>query len=50
MLFNFFSEGMPKYDEDSFDKPNEFNDDFEEIPELKMTVNFKETLLCFAPE
>lgn len=50
MLFNFFTEGMPEYDCNSFDKPNEFNSDIEELPEMKLSVIFKETLLCFAPE
>ena len=32
MIDHFFREGFPVYDKNSFDKPNEYNEDQEEIP------------------
>jgi hypothetical protein len=50
MLYNFFTEGMPDYSTDSFDKPNEYSADIEESPEMHLAVSLKDTLICFACE
>lgn len=38
------------YDMDSFDKPNEYDSNYESYPELKTLVMMKDALLCFAHE
>ena len=48
MVDHFFRQGLPSYDMDSFDKPNEYDSDIETYPELHVTVVFKEALICFA--
>jgi hypothetical protein len=50
MLDHFFREGLPVYDMDSFDKPNEYDSDYETYPELHTTVFFKDSLICLAHE
>lgn len=40
MVDHFFREGLPTYNIDSFDKPNEYNIDVEHNPELNIKVNF----------
>ncbi|CDW82625.1 ph domain containing protein [Stylonychia lemnae] len=50
ILYNFFTEGMPTYDINSFDKPNEYNSNIEDLPEMKLEFKLKDTLVCFAPE
>ena len=48
MLDHFFREGLPLYDLESFDKPNEYTLDIEEQPEMHTMINLKEALICFA--
>ena len=48
MVDHFFREGLPSYNIESFDKPNEYNTDVEQNPELNFKVSFAEALLCFA--
>jgi len=49
MLYHFFTEGMPVYDDTSFDRPNDYNKNIEYLPDLHLNVTFKETLVCFIP-
>lgn len=34
MIDHFFRESLPVYDMKSLDKPNEYNEDYEEYPEM----------------
>jgi hypothetical protein len=40
MVDHFFREGLPSYNIDFFDKPNEYNTDVEQYPELNFKVSF----------
>lgn len=48
MLNYFFKDGLPKYDCNSFDKPNDYNEDVELASKLHFTFILKEGLVCFA--
>lgn len=48
MLDHFFRENMPVYDMKSKDKPNEYNEDFEEYPEMQMIFKLGDSLVCLA--
>ena len=48
MIDHFFREGMPVYDQNSFDKPNEYSEDYEEFPEMNVQVKLSDSLICFA--
>ena len=48
MMDHFFREGMPVYDKASFDKPNEYTEDYEEYPEMNLQVKLNDSLICFA--
>lgn len=48
MMDHFFREGMPIYDKESVDKPNEYSEDYEEIPEMNVKLKLLDSLLCFA--
>ncbi len=48
MIDHFFREGLPVYDMDSFEKPNEYDSDYETYPEMTTLVEVKDSLLCFA--
>jgi hypothetical protein len=50
MLDHFFREGIPQYDESSFDKPNEYDSNYETYPEMHLNVNLKNSLLCLASD
>ena len=50
MIDHFFREGLPTYEMNSFDSPNEYDSNVESYPELHTLVTFKDSLLCFAPE
>ena len=50
MIDHFFREGMPEYDMDSFDKPNEYSSDIEEYPVLQCLISLNDALICFASE
>ena len=39
---------MPEYDKASFDKPNEYTEDYEECPEMDVQVKLNDSLICFA--
>ena len=48
MIDHFFREGMPVYDQNSFDKPNDYSEDYEEFPEMNVSVKLSDSLICFA--
>jgi hypothetical protein len=48
MMDHFFREGMPVYDKNSDDKPNDYSEDYEEAPEMYVMVNLTDSLICFA--
>src|SRR5687768_11078204 len=50
MIDHFFRDGLPQYDMESFDKPNEYDNNIEKYPELNVTLSFREALLCFASD
>lgn len=47
MIDHFFREGQPTYDMNSIDKPNEYNEDYEEYPEVKLHCKMADSLICF---
>jgi hypothetical protein len=48
MLEIFFREGMPTYDDNSVDKPNEYTSDLEECTEIFCKVLVHEVLICLS--
>jgi hypothetical protein len=50
MIDHFFREGIPVYDEESFDKPNEYDSNYENYPELHLNLSLKNTLICLNSE
>ena len=48
MLDHFFREGMPVYDMKSEEKPNEYDDDYEEYPEMDLKFKMDNSLICLA--
>jgi hypothetical protein len=48
MMDHFVRESIPEYDIMSFDKPNAYNPDIEEVPDLHFIFTLKEALICFA--
>ena len=50
MIDHFFREGLPTYDMQSLDKPNEYDSDWESYPAFKVLVNITDSLLCFSHE
>lgn len=50
MVDHFFREGLPTYDENSFDKPNEYDTNYENYPEMHVKLNLGNILLCLTSE
>jgi hypothetical protein len=50
MVDHFFREGIPNYDMNDFDKPNDYDSDPETYPELHLITKLNECILCFAHE
>lgn len=48
MIDHFFREGLPVYDMQSRDKPNEYSEDPEEYPVISSRFTMKNSLLCLA--
>ena len=48
MIDHFFREGLPVYDMQSLDKPNEYSEDPEEYPVISSTFNLNNSLICLA--
>lgn len=48
MVDHFFREGLPVYDMESFDKPNEYDSDIETYPELHLNFTINEALFCYS--
>lgn len=48
MIDHFFREGLPVYDMQSRDKPNEYSADYEEYPEIKSRFTLTNSLICLA--
>ncbi|CAI2385812.1 unnamed protein product [Moneuplotes crassus] len=46
LLFHFFTEGLPKYDPNDRDLPNQFDDDVENAPRLSFELNLNKSLIC----
>lgn len=47
MVYHFFSEGLPTYDNESFDKPNEYDPDYENYPEMYINLIINDSLISF---
>ena len=48
MIDHFFRENLPTYDPNSFDKPNDYNEDYEELPEMSLNFKLSDSLICLA--
>jgi len=47
MANHFFTESFPVYDENSFDKPNEYDPDYENYPYMHVNVQLNACLISF---
>ena len=47
MVYYFFINAFPEYDESDIDKPSYFNNDPEDAPKMNFIVIIKDSLICF---
>jgi hypothetical protein len=52
-ISHFFTYGLPEFDENDEDKPNEYEADYEKLPVLELKLSILDSMVCidsFDPE